>query len=137
MILLDSTACIDYLNGKEGIKVVLESLDPFYIITAISVYEVGIGLERTRRKKSEEIYQEMNAKWMEFLASIQILTISTKEAERAAKIYDDLETRGERIDDNDILIAGAMLSNGITKIVTRNVQHFNRIKELEIIEYNI
>src|SRR5271157_5220109 len=106
MILLDSTACIDYLNGKEGIKVVLESLDPFYIITAISVYEVGIGLERTRRKKSEEIYQEMNAKWMEFLASIQILTISTKEAERAAKIYDDLETRGERIDDNDILIAG-------------------------------
>jgi len=72
---------------------------------------------------------------MESLAGIQVLPVTTKEAERAAKIFYDLEVKGERIDDNDLLIADTMLSNGIVKIVTRNANHFNRIEGLEIIQY--
>jgi len=41
----------------------------------------------------------------------------------------------QKLDDNDILIAGIMLANGITKIITKNVNHFERIKEIKIIEY--
>jgi predicted nucleic acid-binding protein len=39
------------------------------------------------------------------------------------------------IDDNDILIAGIMLSNDIRKIITRNSKHFEKITELNIIKY--
>jgi predicted nucleic acid-binding protein len=53
----------------------------------------------------------------------------------AAEIYDNLEAQGQRIDDNDILIAGIMLSNGIKKIITKNVNHFERIKDIKILQY--
>ncbi len=44
-------------------------------------------------------------------------------------------SNGNLIDSNDILIAGIMLSNGIIKIITRNVNHFEKIESLEIINY--
>lgn len=39
------------------------------------------------------------------------------------------------IDDRDILIASIAISFGETKIVTRNVEHFSRIPEIEVISY--
>ena len=66
---------------------------------------------------------------------MEIFPLGYKEAEKAAEIYDLLESKGNLIDDNDILIAGIMLSNGINKIITKNVKHFEKIESLEIIEY--
>ena len=64
-----------------------------------------------------------------------IFSLNYKEAEKAAEIYDILESQGQIIDDNDILIAGIMFTNGIKKIITKNVRHFERIEGLEIIKY--
>lgn len=66
---------------------------------------------------------------------MEVFPLGHKEAEQAAEIYDILESKGNLIDDNDILIAGIMLSNGITKIITRNVTHFEKVEPIEIIEY--
>ena len=54
---------------------------------------------------------------------------------KSSEIYDQLSSKGQLIEDNDILIAGIMLSNGINKIITRNKRHFDRIESLEIITY--
>jgi tRNA(fMet)-specific endonuclease VapC len=99
------------------------------------VYEINIGLERTKRKLSIRRYNELYKIWTEFISSMEIFSLGYKEAEMAAEIYDNLESQGQRIDDNDILIAGIMLSNGIKKIITKNVNHFERIKDIEIIQY--
>jgi len=80
-------------------------------------------------------YNELYKIWTEFISSMEIFLLGYKEAEMAAKIYDNLESQGQRIDDNDILITGIMLSNGIKKIITKNVNHFERIKDIEIIQY--
>ena len=72
---------------------------------------------------------------MEFISGMEIFSLGFKEAEKAAEIYDNLESKGKMIDDNDILIAGIMLSNGILKIITKNVKHFEIIKGIEIIQY--
>ena len=99
------------------------------------MYEINIGLERTKRKLSIRRYNELYKIWTEFISSMEIFSLGYKEAEMAAEIYDNLESQGQRIDDNDILIAGIMLSNGIKKIITKNVNHFERIKDIEIIQY--
>ncbi|MBN1216596.1 MAG: type II toxin-antitoxin system VapC family toxin [Candidatus Lokiarchaeota archaeon] len=135
MIILDTNACIEYLNGKESIKDILSKQDDLIHITAITVYEVNIGLERTKRKISEKRYKFLHKIWREFTDGMQIFQLGLKEAEKAAQLFDKLEAKGLKLDDNDILIAGIMLANGIKKIITKNVTHFNRIEELEIIEY--
>ena len=135
MIILDTSACIDYLNGNEQIKKVLSEQESLFNLTSISIYEVNIGLERTRRIISEERYKKLYKIWMEFISSMEIFTLGFKEAEKAAKISDDLESKGQRIDDNDILIAGIMLSNGIKRIITKNIKHFEIIEGIELISY--
>ncbi|MHA1144456.1 MAG: type II toxin-antitoxin system VapC family toxin [Candidatus Helarchaeota archaeon] len=135
MIMLDTAACIDYLNGVKGIKNILSRKEKMLCTTTISVYEVNIGLERTKRKKSEQRYLELFKKWMGFLSGLQIFSFKMKEAEKAAKIHDILESKGKMIVDNDILIAGIMSANGIVEIITRNIQHFENIPDIEIISY--
>ncbi len=135
MIILDTDACIDYLNGQGEIQKAITEQEDLVHITSITVYEVSIGLKRTKRKISEKRYNELYKIWVEFISSMEIFTLGYKEAEKAAEIYDILESKGNLIDDNDILIAGIMLSNGITKIITRNAKHFEKIETLEIIKY--
>jgi tRNA(fMet)-specific endonuclease VapC len=135
MIILDTNACIDYLNGREEIQNVLTEQEDLVHITSITAYEVKIGLERTKRKISEKRYNELYKIWLKFISSMEVFPLGYKEAEKAAEIYDILESKGNLIDDNDILIAGIMLSNGITKIITKNVKHFEKIERIEIIDY--
>lgn len=135
MIIIDTSACIDYLNGNENLKEILSEQESLVHLTSITVYEVSIGLERTKRKISEDRYKDLYKIWMEFISSMEIFTLGFKEAEKAAKIYDVLESKGQRIDDNDILIAGIMLSNGIKRIITNNIKHFEMIEDIELIQY--
>lgn len=135
MILLDTTACIDYLNGSEEIKKVLSTIEELVHITAITAYEINIGLERTKRKVSIKRYNELYRVWKEFISGMEIFSLGFKESEKAGEIYDFLESKGLRIDDNDVLISGIMLSNGIKKILTKNVKHFEKIQGIEILTY--
>ncbi|MHA1301064.1 MAG: type II toxin-antitoxin system VapC family toxin [Candidatus Helarchaeota archaeon] len=135
MIMLDTTACIDFLNGDPKIKKAIFKSDQMLYITTITVYEVCIGLERTKRKKSEKRYKFLFKRWLEFINALQVLSLDIKGSEKAAEIYDKLDSQGIKIDDNDILIVGIMLSNGIIQILTRNVEHFKKIKEIKVIGY--
>jgi len=135
MIILDTSACIDYLNGNKQLKKLISDQENLIHITSITVYEINIGLEKTKRKISEKRYKELYKAWLEFINGMEIFSLGFKEAEKAAKIYDLLEAEGLRIDDNDILIAGIMLTNGIKKIITKNVKHFERIKEIVVLNY--
>ncbi|MGB5911210.1 MAG: type II toxin-antitoxin system VapC family toxin [Promethearchaeia archaeon] len=135
MIILDTSTCIDYLKGNKQLKKVLFEQENLIHITSITIYEVGIGLERTRRRISEQRYKELYKSWMEFISGMEVFPLGFKEAEKAAEIYDLLESKGQIIDDNDVLIIGIMLSNGINKIITKNVKHFEKIEDIKIINY--
>ncbi|TFG21066.1 MAG: type II toxin-antitoxin system VapC family toxin [Promethearchaeota archaeon] len=137
MIGLDTTACIDYLNGRKTVKNLLEQQDEMVCITVITIYEVNIGLQRTKRKISETRYKELSGKWLEFISGMEILSLNPKEAMKAAEIYDVLESNGTLIDDNDVLIASIFLANDILKIITRNTNHFRHISTLDVIEYTV
>ncbi len=123
------------MNGNKQLKKIIFEQENLIHITSITVYEIGIGLERTRRKISEQRYKELYKSWMEFISGMEVFPLSFKEAEKAAEIYEILESKGQLIDDNDILIIGVMLSNGINQIITKNVQHFKKIEEIKVINY--
>jgi tRNA(fMet)-specific endonuclease VapC len=135
MIILDTTACIDYLNGNKEIKSIISLQEELIHITSITVYEINIGLERTKRKISLNRYNELYKIWTEFISGMEIYPLGFKEAEKAAEIFDMLESKGKIIDDNDILILGIMLSNGISKIITKNIKHFEKIDEIVVLTY--
>lgn len=135
MIVLDTNACIDYLNGVNNIREVLKNQGELVHLTSISIYEVSIGLEQTKRKISQKRFDEMNKVWLDFISGMEIYSLGYKEAIKAAQIFDGLESRGELIDDNDILICGIMLANGISKILTRNIKHFEKVEGIQVIRY--
>jgi len=54
VIILDTSACIDYLNGNKQLKKLISDQETLIHITSITVYEINIGLERTNRKISEK-----------------------------------------------------------------------------------
>ncbi len=135
MILLDTTACIDYLRGYKPIKSLIQNMNDLFAITTISIYEVSIGLERTKRMKSDKIYQQQFLSWNKFKALMKILDFSPSCAEEAAKIYDQLSENGKIIDDNDIMIAGIMHSRNIKRIITRNQKHFESIPGIKAVSY--
>ena len=135
MILLDTAACIDYLRGKPAIGQVLAQNNDIFAISSITIYEVSIGLERTKRMKSAKIYQSQLAVWNKFRALLKILDLTQNAAEKAAEIYYLLVQKGQLIDDNDILIAGIMRSTNLRAIITRNVKHFQTIPDISVIPY--
>ena len=135
MILLDTTACIDYLRGFTPIKSVIQNLNDLFAITTISIYEVSIGLERTKRMKSDAIYFQQLQSWNKFIALMKIIDFSPRCAEEAARIYNSLSERGQIIDDNDIMIAGIMHSMNIERIITRNQKYFEKIPGIKVISY--
>lgn len=132
---MDTNACIDFFDGDKNLLNVLNKQTDLISITTITIYEIDIGMEMTKRKKSEERYQNLQRKWIKLTSNLRVLSLGIKEAKKSAEIYDNLKSKGILIDDNDILIAGIMLSNGVTKIITRNLRHFQRIESLEIISY--
>ena len=83
-------------------------------------------------------YHNVEKKLKEVEELIQILIVLEMNV-TASRIYGYyyqlLKRRGELIDDRDILIASIAISFGETKIVTRNVEHFSRIPEIEVISY--
>ncbi|MBY8983593.1 MAG: type II toxin-antitoxin system VapC family toxin [Candidatus Lokiarchaeota archaeon] len=86
MIILDTNSCIDYLNGISEVRKIISDQEDLVHITSISVYEINIGLERTKRKISEKRYRELYKIWVEFISSMEIFPLGYKEAEKAAEV---------------------------------------------------
>lgn len=53
---------------------------------------------------------------------------------QAATLYADLHRRGELLNDADILIAATAVTHGLA-VVTNNVAHFRRIRDLQVVNW--
>lgn len=63
-----------------------------------------------------------------------ICDFKEKDAKKAGEIEANLIKEGSIIDLEDIMIAGIAISRD-EKIISRNIKHFNRIKNLKIETY--
>lgn len=91
---------------------------------AICVTELRYGA--ARHPRGAAIWRRIES---EILPRLRVLPLAMREALRAGELLSDLESRGERIGLEDVLIAATALENGLTA-VTRNLKHLRRIPGL-------
>lgn len=127
-ICLDSCFIIDFLKGeKSAIDIHDKHKDCNLFISDITIFEVCRSILSSKTNK-------LNS-FLEVIETIQVLPATNLFALEAAEITADLKKKGIIIDDSDCLIAGLMLRNGVTKIITKNTKHFSKITGITAIGY--
>ena len=127
---MDSTAIIDFSDGNESLKKLLDGLKESLAVNYISYLEVifGLNLVDENYKFEENFYDGL-------FESFSNLNLDIAACKEASRIRWDLKRKGQDIGAFDCAIAGIYLTNGINKIITRNVKHFGRIKGMKAIGY--
>ena len=94
------------------------------LISEITLAELSFGVENSQNKEKNAIALA------NFLSGVIILPIFPS-IDIYAKEKARLRRLGQPIDDFDLLIGATAVSNDLT-LVTNNVAHFERIKEIQI-----
>ena len=129
-LILDSSLLIADERGKfdmPGFLRQFSNVQP--IIAAITASELLHGVERAQdagRKGRRQRHVE------QILAAVPVQTFDLAQARVHARIWAELETRGQMIGPHDLLIAAAGLASG-HEVATLNVQEFQRVTGLKVV----
>ena len=129
-MILDSSFLIDVLRGSSDVVELIEAVDatgtPF--VSAVTVVELSEGIHLAEATEDEQ------ANVRQLLTDINELPFDRDCAVRAGRINADLVSSGEPIDETDVMIAATALVHDYP-VVTRNVDHFERIDGLTVRSY--
>ncbi|MFZ2054607.1 MAG: type II toxin-antitoxin system VapC family toxin [Candidatus Aminicenantales bacterium] len=123
LVVADTDVVIDFFTDTPPLARVLTDLlkEGRPAVTAITVFELYAGGRRAKRLKQMEAFFER----------VPVFSLDLVAAAHASKIYTDLKSEGMTVGNQDILIAGICLANGLP-LLTRNNAHFAPIKGLAI-----
>lgn len=123
--LLDTDIIVDHLRKKKFLD--SDILKSGAAISIITLGELLYGVCKS----------DNPSKSLEFLKysltsfKLDILNLNEQVMARFGRIKADLEKHGRRLEDFDLLIASVAAVNDLV-LVTRNLDHFRRIEELEL-----
>lgn len=123
---LDSDICIYWLKGNKNIErnIIKNRLENVFI-TVITECELFYGAFKSTKKERNLVVVEELKKKIRTLHTIEGISY------HYGKIKSELETKGQTLDDADLLIASIAQLNNAT-LVTNNTDHFKRIPKLKI-----
>ncbi len=123
--LLDTNACIRYLNGRsDKLRVRFDAANPAHLrVCSVVKAELYFGAALANDPA------ETLANQILFLSRFESLPFDDSAAEAYAGIRSDLTCRGLIIGPNDLMIAAICLANDVT-LVTHNVNEFGRVANL-------
>lgn len=125
--LLDTSIIINYLQGKDNVVKLLNNMEGELSSGYVCLAELYEGVYRVKNKL------EIEKAVKDFFKSLSALySIDEKVAKQFGEIRAKLKSRGTVIEDIDIFIAATCLVNDLT-LITQNVKHFSRIKNLKIL----
>lgn len=130
--LLDTNACIRYLNGQSNeLRLRLESNDPQLIaVCSIVKAELFVGAMKSHFPEKTLARQQV------FLDQFLSLPFDDKAAETYSRLRADLESKGSPIGPLDMLIAAIALTNNLT-LVTHNTREFSRVANLQTEDWEL
>lgn len=123
LVVADTDVVIDFFTDTAPLAQALADLlkEGRLAVTAVTVFELYAGIRGTKRLKLME----------KFFESVPVFPLDLLAAAWAGKIYTDLKSEGKTIGNQDILIAGICLANGLP-LLTRNSSHFAPVRGLEL-----
>ena len=122
--MLDANLCIRVLRDRpQSISERFIAEAPKLAISTIVLYELQHGAERSRCPEHQHALVDA------FAANISVLDFDSNASSHSAQIKADLESKGNIIGPNDLLIAGHALSLGL-KLITGNLREFTRVDGL-------
>jgi predicted nucleic acid-binding protein len=129
-MILDTTFLVDLLHGSETVSERVTDLDtsgtPF--VSSITVMELFEGVHLADMADAE------HTAVTDLLTETNELPFDRECAMRAGEINASLVEFGSVIDETDVMIAATALVNDYP-VVTRNVDHFERVDGLEVVSY--
>ena len=128
-MILDTTFLVDVLRGAESVADLVSNLDeeaPY--VSSITVMELheGVHVADTTETQRDAV--------AELLTEINELPFDHDCAMAAGRLNAELVSAGERIDETDVMIAATALVHD-HPVMTRNVDHFERADEVEVVSY--
>lgn|ERR1035437_8830227 len=125
--LVDTDILSEFLRGNpkviENADKYLQTYDAINL-SIITYYEILNGLLYKDAKNQLK-------KFTEFADLNKVLPLTMRATRLAAEIYAELRKKGKPIGHTDSLIAGIALANDL-QLVTNNMEHFKRVKGLEL-----
>jgi tRNA(fMet)-specific endonuclease VapC len=125
-MIADTTFIIDIMRNDQGAIVKAKKLEQKnipLIITAPTVFELGVGISLSKKPRQEK------TRIHEVLESLPFQPLDYESSQAAGQIYGDKQKTGDMIDPQDAMIAGIAKTSG-EKILTRNQKHFQGIPGL-------
>lgn len=123
--LADSDVLIDHIKGKKY-------LDPAIITEGLGMSIISLGELLSGAYKSSNMEKSLKEIDQIFSLGVTVENLSHEIMNTYAKTRIELEESGKRLDEFDLLIAATAIVNKLI-LVTRNLNHFKRIKGLKLI----
>lgn len=129
-ILIDANVIIEAERGSFDLFAWIESRpDEEFQLAAITIAELWHGVERaagTHRTKREKYLRRV-------FGVFPVLAYTEATAMEHARLWAQLESKGQYIGDYDLILAASALHTGAT-VATFNRRHFDPVKGLTVIE---
>ena len=130
-VIIDTDILVDFL--RDNVKATslvarLENDKARLATTTINAFELYLGAHKSREpEKAAHATRQL-------LDRLVLLPLTLKSAQRAGHIYADLEKQGQPIGLRDTFIGAIALTRDY-KVATRNLDHFKKIDNLQIIDF--
>jgi predicted nucleic acid-binding protein len=127
-LILDSDVIIDHLNNKSDYlsSIISKSKDDLFI-SVITWSEIVYGIKKSN--DPIKTYKQFTNFIIDL--NIKILEFDLKIADKFIDLKIDLEKKGSRLEDFDLIIGATSIVNNLT-LVTRNTKHFVRIPNIQL-----
>jgi tRNA(fMet)-specific endonuclease VapC len=130
--LLDSNACIGYLNGRAvGVLQRLQAISAQDVVLC-SIVKAELFYGAMKGTTPAQTLAKLNL----FLNRFTSLPFDDRAAEVYGRIRARLSTMGTSIGPNDLFIASIAIANNVT-LVTHNTREFSRIDELRVEDWEL
>ncbi len=130
MYLLDTNTVSDYLKGNPGVlKNLKRHHHSLVAISSITKYELFYGL-----LKNPQAHQKYGEQLRLLFKQAQNMVFDEESALLAAEIKQELIQQGKSIGDCDTMIAAIGLQHNAV-VVTNNVKHFQRVRNLVVVNW--
>jgi len=130
-LILDTSILIADEKGKfEMTDFFRQFADPRFFITAITASELLHGVARAR-DDARRAFRQHHVE--QILSNMKVLDFNLAQARLHARLWADLEMRGQMIGTHDLQIAAAALACG-HDLATLNLREFQRVTGLRVVD---